>query len=163
MCNLPQTQFNYCDELTNKPATTSGGGFVSNIALHSVILINPDPNYLPLYSWFFAIFIFTGLSVYISQQLYDRYLIPQNEFYVCASFILCFIGLTALYTLTINNMKVFLSLIILFTLFASACLLNLPEDFKAQHIELYNNCQYALCIIWVLALFLCANSFWILQ
>ena len=149
------TLFIYCtkDILPLKPVIPKKTG--GAILLENTLLsINPDPNQLYFYSWIFAIFIFSVTSVYTTQKLYDSTLIPQNEFSICASFILGFTILCALYALVAGNMKALLSFLVFFTLFATTCLYNIPEEFKSANPVYYRNCQYSMIIIWLLTLVL---------
>ena len=138
--------FNYNIEFVK--FSIKGGELIQN----TLLSINPDPNQLYFYSWIFAIFIFSVTSVYTSQQLHDHALIPQNEFSLCAIFILEFSALCALYALASGNIKAFASFLIFFTLFATICLYNIPEDFKSTNPVYYRNCQYSMIVIWMLTL-----------
>jgi len=129
----------------------SGG---ENILTNTLLSINPDPNQLYFYSWIFALFIFSVTSIYTSIQLHDHSLIPQNDFSLCATFMLEFSVFCALYSLASGNMKAFITFLIFFTLFATTCLYNIPEDFKSANPIYYRNCQYSMIIIWILTLVL---------
>ena len=137
--------------IPNWMAPKSGGGEI----IHNALLkINPHPSNLYLYSWIFAIFMFIISSVYTTQQLYTNALIPQNQFYMCSSFILELVAFCAFYALIANNIELFMRFLIFFTLFATIYVYNIPEDFKNNNKILYSNLQYSMLIIWVLTLFL---------